>query len=173
MKKKLLFIHLSIILCLLFLSWSVIYLSGCKKKTDDQVNKVEKRAEKQTLSPDTKKEDTKIKGLTITTFPRDSGYIRRQTQPLYIYFSHPIGMDDFSFEVYPEVKEWKVDWQREGKIAILKHTQPFLAGEVYVLDLSVISHKLKKKVKFTVYGPSSLELINKDDEENLIDLDTA
>lgn len=181
MKKKIVNFPLAILLILIFLSWSIIGLSSCKKNQGDQASQKERKAEKQSqpgISPKatTEKnlEDIKeAKKLVITSLPQDGGYIKAQDQPLYIYFSQPINADDFSFEINPDVGGWSIDWQRQKRIAILRHVHPFQSGVNYDLDLTVHSYHVKKKVKFIVYGPTSLELIDKAEEENLIDLDTA
>jgi len=140
----------------------------CKQRKQETEDKevIERKVEN-------KESVKKDKELEISTVPRDGGFLRDLKQPINVYFSERIEPQDFSFSISPDPGEWQVSWIRRGTTAVLKHSNPFQKGMTYKLKLIVRSFDKKKTVKFTVFGPSSLELIEKDENKGILDLDTA
>ncbi len=161
MKKepRLLFKYTFLAIIILILIPIVFFIASEKKVKQKTVKKLLGEIETQ--------------GLTISTVPRDRGFLRRLEQPIYVYFSEKISPKDFSFKFSPDPGKWNVSWRRVGKLAILEHTNPFQAGASYRLKLAIKSEKKEKIVQFTAYGPSSLDLIAQDEKKELLDLDTA
>jgi|Deesub1362B_J571_1020462.scaffolds.fasta_scaffold00001_78 hypothetical protein len=161
---------------LLTISIFIIFF-GCRKESE-KASGLEKEKEKQPavseiIEVKAGPKDKRARELKITTVPQDGGFVRRADQSIYVYLSQPVEKADFSFDIYPEVEGWKTEWARGGRVVILKHESLFQIGQVYDLTLTIASFKLKKQVKFRVYGPSSLELINRDEAEARIDFDQA
>jgi hypothetical protein len=157
-----------LIITILFLIAVVIYVSNGKKANQEKVaTGINKNAAKE--SP----QESKIRGPVISAFPRDGEFLRRLDQPLYIHFSETISPNDFSFEASPDPGRWDVSWKRRGKLAILEHKNPFQAGAACELRLVVKSIKKETIVRFTAYGPSSLDLIEQNEKRALVDVDTA
>lgn len=157
-----------IIIFLFFVLFSSLTISTCKKRTQEpeDMKVIEKEEER-------RQSDKKIKELEISTIPRNRGFLRDLEQPLDVYFSERIEPQDFSFSISPDPGKWQVSWIRRGTAAVLEHSNPFQKGMTYTLKLNVSSFEKEKTVEFMVSGPSSLELIDKDEGEGLIDLDTA
>jgi len=150
---------------ILFLSFIMPTCKQRKQETEDK-EVIERKVEN-------KESVKKDKELEISTVPRDGGFLRDLKQPINVYFSERIEPQDFSFSISPDPGEWQVSWIRRGTTAVLKHSNPFQKGMTYKLKLIVRSFDKKKTVKFTVFGPSSLELIEKDENKGILDLDTA
>lgn len=170
MKKepRLLFKYTFLAIIILILITIVLFITSEKK--------VKRKTTIKEISEKTVKElpvEIKTQGLIISTVPRDGGFLRRLEQPVYVYFSQKISPKDFSFKFSPDPGKWNVSWRRIGKLAILEHTNPFQAGAGYQLKLVIKPAKKEKIVQFTVYGPSSLDLIAQDEKKELLDLDTA
>ena len=146
---------ITIIFCLFI---SVISLTGCKKCT----GRIDEKSEK-----------TVKKELAISTNPKDGQEIFSLEQPLYVYLSHKVETDKFSFAITPDPGGWKTAWRKRGKHVILQHKNPFEQGVEYELQLQVESENLKKIIHFTAYGPSSIALIKEDEKNGVLDMDTA
>ena len=147
-------------ICLLVLIMSI---PACRKKPEE---------ESQT-SKNPPVQQIEEKELLISTFPKDGGFIWHLENPFYISFSQTIFPKDLIFTISPDPGGWSTTWEKEGKKAVLNHTTPFKAGTTYELELHVKSFQVKKTVRFTAYGPSSIELIDGDERKGVLDLDTA
>lgn len=152
---------------------SIFLLCDCKKSREGELSSAGGIERHVPLEEKALAEKLSAKGLIIRTFPTDGGYIRKTDQPIFIYFSQAIKPADFSFEILPPIKEWKVEWEREGKLAILQPGELFSVGVTYTLNLLISKPKTREKIEFTVYGPSSLDLIDRDEKEKIIDIDQA
>ena len=135
-------------------------LAGCRKEGKDK---------KMTAV------QSKISLLEITTFPKDGQVIRDLNIPLCISFSQKIPLDDFSFSLKPDLEKWEVLWEEDGKEVTLGHRREFVGGTTYELEVRVKQGRkeIKKSVHFTAFGPSSLDLIARDEKQGILDLDTA
>jgi len=150
----------------IFSIWS--FFSACKKKKEDVAEYpvvAEEKAEKS-------QEITETGLLTISTYPKNGGYLRSLERPLVVHFSRGIIARDFAFEVSPDPGEWEEAWEEGGELIVLHHGKPFIKDEEYELGLEIISAGVEKKIRFTASGPTSLELLDKAEKDGLLDLDT-
>ncbi|NNF97739.1 MAG: hypothetical protein HKM93_00010 [Desulfobacteraceae bacterium] len=109
----------------------------------------------------------------VETYPADGGTLWELDHPVYINFSAAVNSDDFSFSISPDPGQWNVSLQNEGKEAVLDHGVSFSPGAEYSVTVSLGKEKVKTGFKFSVFGPSSLQMIQVDQDEGKLDVDTA
>lgn len=109
----------------------------------------------------------------VDTYPEDGGSLWELDHPIYVDFSEAVMPKDFSFTISPDPGQWKVLWQNDGKEAVLDHASPFSPGTEYVVTISLGKDGVKTNVKFIVFGPSSLQLIQIGQDMGTLDLNTA
>jgi hypothetical protein len=159
-------------MCLLLL---MVAIPACKKESKEEIKTAaELRAQEiigtQEQEPPEKPE---AKELQIFVIPKDGGFTRRLEKPISISFSQAVEPKDLNFRISPDPGGWSTAWEEEGKQAVLSHANPYHEGVTYELELEVKSAGKKKTVRFTAYGPSSLELIDEDEKKGILDLDTS
>jgi hypothetical protein len=164
-------------LVVVFVAISLICVFGCKKKSEETgENKISTKPEQETSAEIEKPVDTEPlidEGeFVITISPRDGRSVRSLDRPLFVSFSRGIAEGDFSYSISPDPGGWSESWKRRRQV-VLSHANPFQPGASYEFEVTVESEEAKKTVQFTVYGPSSLELIDADEESGVLDLDTA
>ncbi len=119
---------------------------------------------------------TKPVAITIITYPRDGGSVRHLDAVCHVRFSKSVARETFSFTVSPDVGGWRPDWSEDGQRVALEHVSPFTPGAQYSLTLKVAPPReppIQKTVRFTAYGPASLDLIAQAEKAGAIDLDQA
>jgi len=161
-------------LCLLLLTLTI---AACKKKSREEPKATAEPQIQETVETKVQEPQVRAKpeaeGLRIVVIPRNGGFTRSLEDPIAISFSRIIEPEDLNFRVSPDPGGWSTSWEEGGMYATLSHANPYKAGVTYALELEVKSEKKKKTVRFTAYGPSSLELIDDDEKKGLLDLDTA
>jgi len=111
--------------------------------------------------------------LTITVSPEDSDSLFDLSESLFAIFSKKVAESDFSFSIQPDPGGWETVWMEEGVTVELKHSNPFQAAGEYQLTVSLRDTGQSKSVKFTAYGPSSLDLIDEAEASGELDLNEA
>jgi len=109
----------------------------------------------------------------VSSFPADGGRLMHLDHPVYVYLSEPVKPGQLAFAITPACGEWDVQLREQGRHAVLTHDQPFKAGQEYTLSLSVRPAGEEKKVRFTAFGPSSLEMIDAARKTGVIDENQA
>ncbi|MFC2164705.1 hypothetical protein ACFLT2_06895 [Acidobacteriota bacterium] len=157
----------AIVLCILF----GIGLTGvsCQRHEDEAVRPESSSAEK-AKKP---KEELKGEELEISTVPQNGGFLRDLEKSLAVSFSREVRTEDFSFRISPDPGGWTSSWYHKNTKVLLMHSNPFIKSTVYTLTLEYKPDRLKREIRFTASGPSSLELIDEAESEGLIDRDTA
>ena len=157
----------AIVLCILF----CLGLTGvsCQKHEEEAVRPESSGAEK------AKKPKEEIKGgeLEISTVPRNDGFLRDLKKSLAVSFSREVRTEDFSFRISPDPGGWTTLWNQKNTKVLLLHSNPFIKSVRYTLLLEYKPDRLKKEIRFTASGPSSLELIDNAESAGLIDRNTA
>lgn len=149
-------------------------LVGCKKKAGPPPE-FGIEAEKEKLPP-RPAEESELEARLVFTSPRDGGTVWNLRQPLVAGFSGQIDPADFSFTVTPDPGSWHVSWEERGKAVSLTHAQPFRPGTSYTWNIEISlpdKPKLAQAVRFTAFGPSSLDLIEEAERSGKLDLDRA
>ena len=119
---------------------------------------------------------TKAGPVTIATYPQDGGFVRQLDAVCHVRFSKSVARETFSFAVSPDIGSWRTDWSEDGQRVALEHVSPFMPGAQYSLTLKVAPPReppIQKTVRFTAYGPASLDLIAQAEKAGSIDLDQA
>jgi hypothetical protein len=162
----------------------IISVFGCKKKSEDVAAANEEAVEEATKEKSTKEttaereepEDAELSPdegkFVISTSPKDGQFIRGLERPIFVSFSREVTEENFSYSVNPDPGGWSVAWKK-GRHVVLSHANPFEPGVSYEMEVAVESEDAKMSVRFTAYGSSSLERIDKDEENGVLDLDTA
>jgi len=150
-----------VLLIILTAMMTLIGLWGCGKKEEP----VESQPEIEKTEAPT--------ATIIDTYPEDGGSLWELDHPIYVDFSEAVKAKDFSFSISPDPGQWQVSWENDSREAVLAHGAPFKAGAEHVLTLSLGKDGAQTVVKFTVYGPSSLQLIQIGEDMGTLDLDTA
>ncbi|MCF8111663.1 MAG: Ig-like domain-containing protein [Desulfobacteraceae bacterium] len=140
---------------------TIFALSGCGEKEEPSEPKA---TEKKPGTPTAE---------VVTTYPGDGEALWEPDHPIYIHFSEPVRPGDFSFSISPDPGQWNVSWENEGKEAVLNHAEAFRPGTGYAMTVFLGEKPVKSEFQFTVFGPSSLQLIEKDQQKGELDIDTA
>jgi len=160
--------------CLLLLTLTI---AACKKKSREETKATDEPQIQEAVETKAQEPQERVKSeaeeLRIIIIPRNGGFTRSLEDPIAISFSRTISPENLKFRVSPDPGGWSTSWEDAEKYAILSHTNPYKAGVTYELELEVKSANKKKTVRFTAYGPSSLDLIDEDEKKGLLDLDTA
>lgn len=123
------------------------------------------------------KEEVKVSPVPsvniVGTYPEDGGALLDLDHPIYVEFSDTVKPEGFSFSITPNPGQWKVSWKKRGKMVVLNHAARFSPGTEYELTLSPAKDGDQTKIKFMVYGPSSLKLIQTGLDSGALDADTA
>jgi hypothetical protein len=119
---------------------------------------------------------TKPGPLTILTSPPDGGAVHQLDDPVHVRFSKPVTPASFSYAISPDIGGWSVEWSEDRRRVVLEHANPFAAGAEYRLTVKIAAANeppVEKSVRFTAYGPPSLELIDEAEKKGTIDIDQA
>jgi len=111
------------------------------------------------------------KATNIKTLPADGGALWDVKDPITIIFANPVEPDVFSFSCKPDPGGWQSRWNQDKNRVVLTHTQPFAANGSYEMRLAAGSDKAQ--LRFRVFGPNSLALIDQAEKKGELDLDTA
>ena len=107
------------------------------------------------------------------TSPEDNSSIRDTTHPVYVDFSLPVDPQKFAFSIAPDPGGWSVSWHNENTEVILDHANGFLPNTSYSVSVSPDSAAAPTKFSFTVYGPSTLQLLDEAERSGELDIDSA
>ena len=110
--------------------------------------------------------------LEITTYPSEGDVLQDLHRPIVVDFSNRVEPDAFSFRLVPDSEGWSETWERGHRRVVLKHPSAFQPDRSYDLEVTV-ADSASAAVTFSTEGPSSLELIARDETAGVIDLDTA
>jgi hypothetical protein len=110
--------------------------------------------------------------LEITTYPREGDVLRDLGRPIVVEFSNRVQPEAFSYRLSPDSDGWSATWAPGHRRVVLKHLTPLLPDQSYELEVTV-KPSAEVVTTFSTQGPSSLELIARDEASGIIDLDTA
>lgn len=143
------------------IAFSILLIMGCGE------------TEEPAPSTSKTKKITSTQATVVSTYPEDGGSLRHLDHPVYVNLSNAVQPDQLSFKITPISGKWSVEWRSRGKQAVLNNTIPFKAGQEYTLSVALKPDGVEKHIKFTVFGPNSLQLITTALQKGAIDIDKA
>jgi hypothetical protein len=114
--------------------------------------------------------------ISITIIPREGQKIRDSHFPIRIYFSRAVPLESLSYKLNPPAGDLSISLGMDGRLAEINHSDPFDPGQSYEFEVQIELDEVKKftaSVHFDAVGLSSLQLISRDEEKGLLDIDTA
>jgi hypothetical protein len=143
------------------IAFSILLIMGCGKK------------EEPATSTSKTKMITSTQATVVSTYPEDGGSLHHLDHPVYVHLSNAVQPDQLSFKVTPASGKWSIEWRSQGKQAVLNHTTPFKAGQQYKLSVTLKPDGVETNIQFTVFGPTSLQLITTAQKKGVIDINKA
>ncbi len=120
-----------------------------------------------------KHDHKKVAAKIISIHPKDGARVTSLESPIYVNFDLPPDPGQLTFKISPDQGKWEIDWASRGRQAILRPIKPFVAGRKYSLVVGLGTPESERRVSFTAFGPSSLELIDQAQKQGRITADRA